>query len=538
MSAAIVIAPYHTNGGYPPLGAAYLNSILREAVSEVQVYDLQYSLPSEKPALFYSLRSALNIGKNVHLVQPILDIRFLLYCLYRHEISDHDWVISNDLREHASCNASERDRLERLFLELAASLDEAIDEYARDIARGRPELVLFSTYISNLLMSVMLSKRLKSLLPGAAVVYGGPGSSLVPVRELILRLGLADTVAPRDGEPVLRELLARRAARGQVDLDLPGLVTLSSEASSSDPPVQLDELALPSFEGFPMPQRKLSDYQKNWPIEYRSNSFTDFMLPVETCRGCNFRCAFCSESAYWSKFNPRTPEAIVRELRHQAQRYDIRTISFNSSLINCNDDWHRELLTLLETEAEVLWWGYYRPTSDLTAEVATKMFRAGCRMVSLGVESFYQPALDAMNKRTTAEEMLEAILILANAGIMVDFALLSGFPLGAGADGAEAEHEANTLALRELKERCADPRRFAICAGHLVRLEPYSSLYSRPERFGISLESDPIDLPAELDDVRDLMPQLAQRWSSHEPFATKLKHGRGLARFVTESFYG
>jgi hypothetical protein len=198
--AAVVIAPYLTNGGYPPLGAAYLNSILRQAGCEVSAFDLQFLLAAENPYLRQTLKEHHHIGRNLHLVDSVLDLRFTLFCLYGEEHPGFRWEVTDDLTDGGAAPWDQREAVRRTFTGLAIRLREQARAHAELVAAASPDLVLLSTYIPNLLCGLLLARALKRLLPATPLLLGGPGTALPDVQRFVLEARLADGIAAGDGE--------------------------------------------------------------------------------------------------------------------------------------------------------------------------------------------------------------------------------------------------------------------------------------------------------------------------------------------------
>ena len=476
-----------------------------------------------------------NVGRSLHLIQPVLDLRFVLYCLYGDELPDFDWEVTNELVADGVIAEDQREKLLATYAKLAVELRDWARSQARRIAATGPELVLGSTYISNLLCSLLVVRELKRLLPSTLVLLGGPGVSLPDVRRFVLDTGMVDGVAAGDSEPIVEEILRRWRATGGLDLEVPGVAVDAGQVAPGRPPgPDLDALPAPSFDGFPAPEHELADYQRCWGNEYRSKVFSTFMLPIQTSRGCVLRCAFCSESAIWQGFNPRQPRAIVDELRLQQARYGAHTFSFNASLVNHDDGWHQELLErLCGSGLDLTWWGYYRPTPDISPETAAAMHRAGCRWVSLGVESFYQGALDAMHKGTRALDSFRAVQALAAQRIFIDFALLTGFPVNQP-NTLQREFESSVQFVRTLKQRLPADYDMDVAVGHVVRNEACSRLHTEPERFGIVEAPDPIRVPDELAHLGPAVSRLGGRWSTSDSFADKRACASVLVEVIAE----
>lgn len=53
------------------------------------------------------------------------------------------------------------------------------------------------------------------------------------------------------------------------------------------------------------------------------------IIPVQTSRGCDFKCMYCTVAANYGKYRARSPENIINELKHYCENYgSIRKIDF------------------------------------------------------------------------------------------------------------------------------------------------------------------------------------------------------------------
>src|SRR4029079_1960914 len=77
-------------------------------------------------------------------------------------------------------------------------------------------------------------------------------------------------------------------------------------------------------------------------------------------------------------------------------------------------------------ETNVRWGGFMR--ADMTEPLARLIHRAGCREAFVGVESFDEETLAAMNKRRTEADNQHALRAYLQAGIFVVAGLIPGFP--------------------------------------------------------------------------------------------------------------
>jgi radical SAM superfamily enzyme YgiQ (UPF0313 family) len=68
-------------------------------------------------------------------------------------------------------------------------------------------------------------------------------------------------------------------------------------------------------------------------------------------------------------------------------------------------------------DLDLTWKCQGRVSSKLTLDVFESMYRAGCRAIMWGVESFRQPVLDAIRKGTTEDDIWHTLRLARKAGI-------------------------------------------------------------------------------------------------------------------------
>ena len=140
---------------------------------------------------------------------------------------------------------------------------------------------------------------------------------------------------------------------------------------------------------------------------------------MSSSRGCPKRCTFCSIIVMAPKFRFRSVESLMDELRACHAEQPFGHISF----VDANFFVHvRRTLEfsrrLHEWNPEITWAG--TATADFVArhaEVLAEIGALNCAQLELGIESGSPSVLRRFNKRTTVEQNLAAIELLAYAGI-------------------------------------------------------------------------------------------------------------------------
>ncbi len=498
MKPALIICPFFTNGDWPPLGTACVNGALRAAGMEPVCFDLNYDALRELPGELNFYRQLINMGHAGDRVVFVLRPELLLSFLYREDHPGMSWGVEPEEQPAAAS----------LYL----GLKQAVSRQADLIMSHRPDAFLFSTYISNLLWSMMLAQELKARAPHTSLVFGGPGTGLPEVQRFVLATGLADAVVCGEGESTAVDL-CRGLERGS-GKDVPGVATLGDGEIKLTPrkPASLSEFPSPSFEGFPLPGLEVRDYEHNRPNPFRTPFFTG--LPVYSSRGCVNRCAYCSESAFWRTFRFREPEAVFDDFRRLYEAYNEDHFLFGDSAVNFKPDWLRRFTELMSGSGlDTTICAYMFAGPEIDRDMAEALFKAGFKYITLGIETFSARLRKTVNKRYDGDELFSCICSLTRAGIHVKANLLVGFP---GETDDDVEDSLQYIRRwHELSETERGPGRLYWDAGHPLRLEAYSDLYNRPGEYEISVFPGPMPrLPDVLQQLYHLLQPFFQKWTT------------------------
>jgi len=177
----------------------------------------------------------------------------------------------------------------------------------------------------------------------------------------------------------------------------------------------------------PFPAWDLVDVQRYKDIWYERHGY--FSMNMVTTRGCPYHCNWCAKPLWGQRYNARSPENVVAELKWLKETYRPDYIWFADDIVGIRPKWWSQFAKLVEQEdARVPFKCLSRVDLLLRQGEVDAMKRAGCDIVWVGAESGSQKILDAMEKGTTVEQIYKASDLLHRHGIKIAFFLQFGYP--------------------------------------------------------------------------------------------------------------
>lgn len=335
--------------------------------------------------------------------------------------------------------------------EIHPQIEDILQEKIEEIVAFAPTIIGFTVYYCNNRCTTWLVNQLKSRLPNAKIIFGGPSAIQGKVDDVTI----ADHVVQGEGELMFLKILeAYESGTGDT---LPELLVQDKAER-----INLDEMPRPDY----------SDLVKN---QYLFNA-----VNTEFSRGCIAKCQFCSETTFW-KYRGRQSNNVLDEVEYYYNTFGITHVMFIDSLVNGNLKEIRAFAQgIVDRGIKIKWNGYCRNDGRMDYEFLKVLRDSGCTQLAFGVESGSQKVLNIMKKNVLTADVERNFRDLAKLGMLESFTTwFMGFP------GEELTDVAQTLTmLWRIRDSGAGYFGFGTC-----NLSIDTPIYLEKERFGVSEEN-------------------------------------------------
>jgi len=338
------------------------------------------------------------------------------------------------------------------------TIHQPFDEIIGEIAAFKPNIIGVSTYIWNASMLPGLLKSLRQRFPKAIIVLGGPEAE--HNIDYWLEQG-ADHVLRGEGEYTFPAFLNKLGTQGDGSV-----VSNHCTAQYLAPDMKLDTTE-------PSPCVP--------PDPYTNEFFTSVenrLIYFESSRGCPFSCAYCLSAETTIVFFPME---VVKERLFKLSQIDSKTIKFVDRTFNCDPKRAYELFEyIIKLDTNCCF--HFEVAADLFDEQTISLLEAaplGRIQFEIGLQSFFEPAIKAVSRKTDLEKAVQNIKRLLQCGnIHIHVDLIAGLPYETLQDFINSFEQAYELGAHTLQ------------LGFLKLLHG-SVLRKQAEHFGINYSSEP-----------------------------------------------
>jgi radical SAM superfamily enzyme YgiQ (UPF0313 family) len=233
----------------------------------------------------------------------------------------------------------------------------------------------------------------------------------------------ADFVLLGEAEQTLAELITAIEQNQQDFLSIQGLAFKQQDAITKT----VRRTVLRDLDSLPFPAWDLVDIDSYRKVWLKNKGY--FSLNMATTRGCPFKCNWCAKPIYGNRYNSRSPQNVVDELKMLKEKFRFDHIWFCDDIFGLTPGWVNEFADLVEKEQLSFKFKIQARADLLLQENYIKdLARAGCENIWMGAESGSQKILDAMDKGTKVEQIYEATRLLKKNGVNPSFFIQFGYP--------------------------------------------------------------------------------------------------------------
>ncbi|HTY43627.1 MAG TPA: radical SAM protein [Patescibacteria group bacterium] len=251
------------------------------------------------------------------------------------------------------------------------------------------------------------------------LIAGGPHVTIYP--EETLEQG-ADIAVVGEAEGMFKNLLEAVFFKKKLD-KIRGIVYKERGKIKKNPAADLVDL-----EKLPLPDKDIFRKEDYMKVSEEINNFGGIL----SSRGCPGRCTYCFHSLFGRCFRYRSAKSVFNEIKYLHDKYGITHINFIDDAFTINKKRLLDLCDMLIESRLPVEWVCATRIDFLDRDIIFKMKKAGCVMISLGIESCIPETLIKMGKTTNPEWYIrqsENVLKWCyEAGIRAGINILTGFP--------------------------------------------------------------------------------------------------------------
>jgi anaerobic magnesium-protoporphyrin IX monomethyl ester cyclase len=294
-------------------------------------------------------------------------------------------------------------------------------EIAKELIQSKVKIFGIGGMYPNFKDVERLCGLIRAVVPGATIILGG--ALPTPIPEFVLRKTTADICTIGEAELTIPKLMNALAGNGNLE-DIRGIAYIKDgEFFHNGNPhlptkVTKKEVGWPALDLFPL------EHYFHSP-KFHPFFQSDRPLPIVTGRGCPYSCNFCYRvSAY--RFRP--VEDVMDEMGYLIDKYKVNAFYFADDLFMLSYQKMKDFCEAIINRGYKIKYTCMGRVNTVNPEIARLMKESGCVSIYYGLESGSQEILNNMSKKTTLEQIYEAIRLTREQGIYCQYGFLYGEP--------------------------------------------------------------------------------------------------------------
>ncbi|MBL08950.1 MAG: radical SAM protein [Acidiferrobacteraceae bacterium] len=303
------------------------------------------------------------------------------------------------------------------------------DDIKIKVQTFQPDLIAISTTEDMWLLGVRMLDEIKEFITShkIPVIVGGVFPTFAP--EIVIKHDLVDMVCVGEGENTMVDL-CNRIEKGESWDDVTNIWVKKKDGSVIKNPIS------DSFNINYTPIIDIDLFEEQRLYRPMAGKWYK-MMPVETMRGCPYKCTFCNSPDQTTFYNEKTNSRFFRkknlslvykELKHFKDKYGVEYNYFwADTFLSWND---REFDEFCEMYADIglPFWMQTRPET-VTEYKIKRLAKVGLHRISFGLEHGNTEFRRKLLKRDWKNEaIIKALKIPAHHGVPFSVNNITGFP--------------------------------------------------------------------------------------------------------------
>lgn len=287
-------------------------------------------------------------------------------------------------------------------------------DLVKDVTEFKPDYLVANIATPTFKSDMDAVRKVKEIHPSCrTIVKGAP--FLTYNTNVIYENPFVDYVIMGEPELTLKEIL-----EGVPDNEILGICYQENFQGVKNELRPFNE----NLDALPFPARHLVDNSR-----YRRPDNGKVQAVIKVSRGCPFHCFFCLASPVSGiKVRKRSADNIIAEVKECVDKYHITNFLFWSDIFNIDREWTLELCRkIIESGLKITWSANTR-ADTMDDEMASLMYKSGCRLVSIGVESGSQEILNNIGKKITLDDIRNTVKVLKKNKIKIYNYFVLGLP--------------------------------------------------------------------------------------------------------------
>ncbi len=290
----------------------------------------------------------------------------------------------------------------------------------------QPGLLLAFSVLTGASIKNMLSfvKKAKAINHSLKILLGGIHPSILP--EQTLACPLVDYIITGPGELPLKELIIQRSKNtGFNPRGIPGLGFKEENRIIINPKKHPDAKEINSWD---LPNYKLVEIRK-YLFDYNGKP----TIYIESSRGCNHTCSFCSNVPLHNRWVPYLPERVVAHIRYLYENYGIKSFLFIDLDFFTDLERARRICELIIKEKLGISWHTQgvrvAELMQMKEDFINLLKESGFReFEAIGVESGSQHLINLIKKGFNVADLPKLNASFMNFAIPMRYNFMIGFP--------------------------------------------------------------------------------------------------------------